>query len=291
MSGSDRDLVAALRAELSAVDPSRPCDRRAEIAGLGPRVRTREPAVARLVVRLGGHALDGGGVRRSFSLAEEPFDWAHAAEHCRFAWLRGRYLARGSLSLASGHAHLEFVVAGRRRRRAGGPARRRRAARVVARPARPRRGHLEERGVDHRVPRPDRGERVAARARGAPGRPEHARRAQPRAQRRVGQPAALRGGVGPAARGDRRARDRRSTGRAATDRAARSRRHGARRPEASLVRDRDPARPASLGRPAGAGPPRAARPPRRRGRRPAATRGPESRGRAGRARTAESPLA
>ena len=111
MSGYDRDLVAALRAELSAVDPSRPCDRRAEIAGLGPRVRTREPAVARLVVRLGGHALAGGGVRRSFSLPEEPFDWAQAADHCRFAWLRGRYLARGSLSLASGHAHLEFVVA------------------------------------------------------------------------------------------------------------------------------------------------------------------------------------
>ncbi|HEY4189795.1 MAG TPA: DNA-binding protein WhiA [Candidatus Limnocylindrales bacterium] len=110
MSGSDRDLVAALRAELAAVDPSRPCDRRAEIAGLGPRVRTREPAVARLVVRLGGHALDGGGVRRSFTLPDEPFEWAGAAEHCRFAWLRGRYLARGSLSLASGHAHLEFVV-------------------------------------------------------------------------------------------------------------------------------------------------------------------------------------
>ena len=110
MSGSDRDLVAALRAELAAVDPSRACDRRAEVAGLGPRVRTREPAVARLIVRMGGHALDGGGVRRSFDLPEEPFEWAHAAEHCRFAWLRGRYLARGSLSLASGHAHLEFVV-------------------------------------------------------------------------------------------------------------------------------------------------------------------------------------
>ncbi len=39
-----------------------------------------------------------------------PFDWAGAAEHCRTAWLRGRFLARGSLSLASGRAHLEFVV-------------------------------------------------------------------------------------------------------------------------------------------------------------------------------------
>ena len=33
-----------------------------------------------------------------------------SAEHCRTAWLRGRFLARGSLSLAGGHAHLEFVV-------------------------------------------------------------------------------------------------------------------------------------------------------------------------------------
>ena len=36
MAGTDRDLVAALRAELAAVDPSRACDRNAEIAGLGP---------------------------------------------------------------------------------------------------------------------------------------------------------------------------------------------------------------------------------------------------------------
>lgn len=117
MSGSDRDLVAALRAELAAVDASRPCDRRAEIAGLGSRVQTREPAVARLVVRLGGHAVDGGHgspgggrVRRTVVLPAETFEWAAAAEHCRLAWLRGRFLARGSLSLAGGRAHLEFVV-------------------------------------------------------------------------------------------------------------------------------------------------------------------------------------
>ena len=61
MSESDRDLVAALRAELAAVDPSRPCDRRAEIAGLGPRVTSREPSIARLAVRLGGHAPRGPG--------------------------------------------------------------------------------------------------------------------------------------------------------------------------------------------------------------------------------------
>jgi DNA-binding transcriptional ArsR family regulator len=126
MSGTDRDLVAALRAELAAVDAARPCDRRAEIAGLGARVQTREPALARLVVRLGGHAVDGsmpraathahpgahagGRARRVFALPEEPFEWTGSAEHCRTAWLRGRFLARGSLSLAGGHAHLEFVV-------------------------------------------------------------------------------------------------------------------------------------------------------------------------------------
>ena len=37
-------------------------------------------------------------------------DWDHAADHCRLAWLRGRFLGRGSLSLAGGRTHLEFVV-------------------------------------------------------------------------------------------------------------------------------------------------------------------------------------
>ncbi len=39
-----------------------------------------------------------------------PFDWDVAADHCRWAWLRGRFLARGSLSLANGRTHLEFIV-------------------------------------------------------------------------------------------------------------------------------------------------------------------------------------
>lgn len=117
MAPTDRDLVAALRAELAAVDPARPCDRRAEIAGLGTEVNAREAAVARLVVRLGGRG-DGpaggspgaGGARRPFLLPPEDLDWGSAPEHCRLAWLRGRFLARGSLSLAAGRAHLEFVV-------------------------------------------------------------------------------------------------------------------------------------------------------------------------------------
>ena len=112
MSGTDRDLVAALRAELAAVDPSRPCDRRAEIAGLGSVLVTREATVARLALRLGGRAAERAGPahRRVLELPDHDLDWARAAEHCRLAWLRGRFLARGSMSLAGGRAHLEFVV-------------------------------------------------------------------------------------------------------------------------------------------------------------------------------------
>lgn len=112
MTSSERDLVTALRNELAGIDPARPCDRHAEAAGLGEDVTSREPAVARLVHRLrrattwdavAGDGDTGGGPRSTF-------EWAVAAEHCRLAWLRGRFLARGSLSLASGRTHLEFVV-------------------------------------------------------------------------------------------------------------------------------------------------------------------------------------
>jgi hypothetical protein len=99
----ERDLVTALRNELAAVDPSRTCDRAAEAAGLGPGEIGREASVARLAVRL----------RRGERAAADgrPFAWSSAADHCRAAWLRGRFLARGSLSLAGGRTHLEFVVA------------------------------------------------------------------------------------------------------------------------------------------------------------------------------------
>lgn len=102
MTRAERDLVTALRDELAAIDPARPCDRLAEAAGLGPGTVEREASVARLAVRLrrGG---EGSGA--------PAFDWASAADHCRAAWLRGRFLARGSLSLAGGRTHLEFVVA------------------------------------------------------------------------------------------------------------------------------------------------------------------------------------
>ena len=121
MSDADRDLVSAIRTELASIVPQRACDRLAESAGLGPALATREAAVARLAVRLGREPTDAGrllgGRRRTKHVrvtepeaGGEPFDWGLAADHCRIAWLRGRFLARGSLSLASGRAHLEFVV-------------------------------------------------------------------------------------------------------------------------------------------------------------------------------------
>ncbi len=130
MSRSERDLVTALRSELAAIDPPRACDRRAESAGLGASLATREPAVARLAVRLerelerdAGLAGDGlpvvtrpaAGhrayhVRASTTDRDGPFAWEGAADHCRAAYLRGLFLSRGSLSLSASRAHLEFVV-------------------------------------------------------------------------------------------------------------------------------------------------------------------------------------
>jgi len=96
----DRALVTALRAELASIEPGRPCDRTAQVAGLGTgAIRGDRPALGRLMVRL----LRDGTPPRDFT-------WEGAADHCRAAWLRGRFLARGSLSVAHGRLHLEFVV-------------------------------------------------------------------------------------------------------------------------------------------------------------------------------------
>lgn len=101
MADSDRALVAALRAELASIEPGRPCDRAAEVEGLGTgAVRGERPALGRLMVRL----LRGG------TAPLRPLAWESAPDHCRAAWLRGRFLARGSLSVAQGRLHLEFVV-------------------------------------------------------------------------------------------------------------------------------------------------------------------------------------
>ncbi|HET9346239.1 MAG TPA: DNA-binding protein WhiA [Candidatus Limnocylindrales bacterium] len=113
MTRPERDLVAALRSELAAIDPSRPCDRRAEAAGLASARPAREGPVARLAVRLGrgsGRTDEGSGGAGTHETPEPAFDWDASADHCRMAYLRGLFLARGSLSLASGRTHLEFVV-------------------------------------------------------------------------------------------------------------------------------------------------------------------------------------
>ncbi len=116
MSTAERDLVSALRAELAALDPDRACDLAAELAGLGPPrggrdpgprapvtrdPATRDPVLARLELRL---------ARRPAAPAADAFAWERAAEHCRLAYLRGLFLARGSLSVAGGRTHLEFVM-------------------------------------------------------------------------------------------------------------------------------------------------------------------------------------
>jgi cell division protein WhiA len=103
MSGSDRALVDALRAEVAGVDPVRDCDQRAELAGLGSAA-PRDRVAARLSRRL-------ARLRAAPDVAATDFDFESAAEHCRSAYLRGRFLAAGSLSLAGGRTHLEFVVA------------------------------------------------------------------------------------------------------------------------------------------------------------------------------------
>jgi hypothetical protein len=101
VSGADRELVASIRAELTAIEPTRSCDRDAELIGLWSATR-RDPGLARLVVRL----------HRGHGATSPPsdIDWDRAADHCRLAWLRGRFLAVGSLSMTGGRTHLEFVL-------------------------------------------------------------------------------------------------------------------------------------------------------------------------------------
>jgi len=109
MAGTERDLVLALRAELAGIDPARDCDREAERLGLEVDLpgRWRDATLARLAVRLARR--DAAEPGDTFAPAVA-FDWPNRAEHCRMAWLRGRFLSRGSLSLTNGRAHLELVV-------------------------------------------------------------------------------------------------------------------------------------------------------------------------------------
>jgi hypothetical protein len=122
---ADRDLVAALRGELAAIDPSRPCDREAERAGMGAGGRSRDPVVARLAVRLARRGrsepapepaehdrpgADAAAATGHAASAVAAFDWDGRPVHSRMARLGGFFLDRGSLSVANGRTHLEFVV-------------------------------------------------------------------------------------------------------------------------------------------------------------------------------------
>lgn len=115
MTTAERDLAQALRAELAAIDPPRRCCRRAESLGLVGAFEPRRRSIARLEVRLrrsrgeADAAIDHGDGQGPPAVGA-PFDWDRSAEHCRAAYLRGRFLAHGSLSLAGGRTHLEFVV-------------------------------------------------------------------------------------------------------------------------------------------------------------------------------------
>jgi WhiA C-terminal HTH domain/WhiA LAGLIDADG-like domain len=113
----DRELAEAVRAELAAIDPPRVCCRVAERHGLGRSAtgRARSAVVARLAVRLADDGRGGPGARRG-DLRPTPgrdvadIDWPAARQHCRAAWLRGRVLSVGSLSLGPAGSHLELVV-------------------------------------------------------------------------------------------------------------------------------------------------------------------------------------
>ena len=109
----DRDLVQAVRAELAAIDPPRSCCRTAERSGLGAAAlgQARSPVVARLAIRLADtDARRPVESDRDREPKAPDLDWVAARSHCRAAWLRGRFLSTGSLSLGARGAHLELVV-------------------------------------------------------------------------------------------------------------------------------------------------------------------------------------
>ena len=159
---SERDLVTALRDELAAIDPSRPCDRRPRRPGSGPDDRAERDGVRRPArgPARAGRAADASAAP-AVRLGDAPRTTAAAA------WLRGRFLARGSLSLAGGRTHLEFVVAPDEAPELAAPPGRVRPAGVVAAPPRPRRRDLEERRGGRHVPPPDRRGGACSRSRRA----------------------------------------------------------------------------------------------------------------------------
>lgn len=114
MSSTDRDLAESLRSELAAVYPPRRCCREAESFGLAGALSSRRHNVVRMALRLRGARIAEGDSAGELAADEDrrplSWDWNGAAEHCRHAYLRGLFLAHGSLSLAAGRTHLEFVL-------------------------------------------------------------------------------------------------------------------------------------------------------------------------------------
>lgn len=120
MSRGEGDLVDAIRRELAAVLPERSCCRLSELDALADAGGRREEiSIARTIHRLSG-ALAGELRHRNGLGAASPAVRAaataerlsaeRAPRHCRISYVRGRVLARGSLSIASGSVHLEIVV-------------------------------------------------------------------------------------------------------------------------------------------------------------------------------------
>lgn len=113
MSQSARELVANIRHELAAVLPHQPCCRSSELDALRDSGRRSDVATARTVHQLSGSSLAPAeaGTPRERALRRATLVVApRAPQHCRIAFLRGRVLARGSLSLATGRIHLELVL-------------------------------------------------------------------------------------------------------------------------------------------------------------------------------------
>lgn len=120
MSRGEVDLVASIRHELAALRPPRTCCIQVELAALGDSGRRVDIALARAVHELGTELSQRGAARRWTGSPREQAERAtrdaaraSSPRHCRRALLRGRLLARGSLSLASGSVHLEINVAPR----------------------------------------------------------------------------------------------------------------------------------------------------------------------------------
>jgi hypothetical protein len=117
MSRGEADLVASIRHELAAIRPARTCCIQAQLAALGDSGRRADVSLARAVHELGTELAQRGAARgregSPRSQAERcaaDLAGARSPQHCRLALLRGRLLARGSLSLASGSVHLEINV-------------------------------------------------------------------------------------------------------------------------------------------------------------------------------------